>query len=137
MEAKGTQSNFRFKLNGIQGGLNPEAIKNYMAEIQKQFNLTEDAWRELTNSIDITDFSTAKKSFQVLIEKLKETGASATEIEKITTEVERSQGTIDNFANAIGQQSNLRNFINNITQGISAVGQLAMSINTIKNLGSI
>ena len=79
----------------------------------------------------------ASIALQKLVDEMKSVGTNAGDIAKLRNEVVNLEGPIENVTGAMQKNFDTRLMVQNITSVISAMGQLAMSINTIKNLGSI
>jgi vacuolar-type H+-ATPase subunit I/STV1 len=105
----------------------------------EDYELTEEQITKIVNRFsDLQKRSkTTEEAVQKLANELKHLGNGASDVEKLTNEVVVLEGATNNVGNAMRQNLDTRMMIQNITSVVSAMGQLAMSISTLKNIGSI
>ena len=119
------------------GKMNDESLVKQMTHLRDEIGLTDEVYRKLIKTIDTSSYENAKSSLERLIGALTETKKASEQVAQESGNIEIAQERISNFANAMSEQIDLRKVVENTTQAVSALGRLAMSINTIKNLGSI
>ena len=106
---------------GKESKLSTEEIKQLKKEFQDLANKTGDN----------------NEAFKQFVEQLQKTGASAEEVQKLVQQMRNLRDGTKEVGDSLKSNLDLQQFIGNISNTISAVGQLATSINTLKNLGSI
>ena len=114
-------------------------VANAINKIGKECNLSEKEIEELRQEFGkiASESENADQAFQKFVEQLQKTDASAEEIQRLVQEMRNLRDGTKEVGDSLKSNLDLQQFIGNISNTISAVGQLATSINTLKNLGSI
>ena len=106
---------------GKESKLSTEEIKQLKKEFQNLANKAGDN----------------NEAFKQFVEQLQKTGYSAEEIQKLVQQMRNLRDGTKEVGDSLQNNLDLQKFISNITNTISAVGQFATSLNTLKNLGGI
>ena len=120
------------------------SLKENLQELQEEFELTDEQIEILQkefNKLRQTEvdgvFLDAGQASKELIKILNSLSGSTKNIVNMRSEMRNLKDATDNVGESLRRNLDTRLTIQNITKTISGMGQLAMSINTLKNLGSI
>jgi hypothetical protein len=78
-----------------------------------------------------------EEALAIIIRRLQNVGENASQIIKLENEINNLTSYTETAGSALKNNLSTQAFISNITSTIGAIGQLTMSIQTLKNLGNI